>query len=117
MRTLADYLQRGREQIVKLAAIFDAEPEFSKWAASHLDMPLFSLLQFFPADRADFGKAEESAIKIARAFGGSWTRQADGSWKGNAGEWTIILHNVERPVVNGPDIDLSDPVCVAAAAH
>lgn len=105
-----DVLSRTERTCQLLRELIISEPEFNRWEDVGGYSFQSNLLQFFPLTSGPFplsGENKEtmdSAFKIARAFGGGWSKHGDGSWHGECElselegqKFTVVLHRVDPP--------------------
>jgi hypothetical protein len=93
------------ERIAKLRAIASSEPEFANWLACEGLPPGLNLIQLHregPITDPESGR--QSALKIAKAFGGKWVEEKGGSWAGNITDGNTILGSSFQVILHGAAI-------------
>lgn len=100
MKNALELLTKAEAQITALRSLLTANPDaFAHWDACSAYPLHCAILQFHPRDLPDAREVrEESAIVVARLFGGRWEKHHDGSWHGTAEvggtRCTVVLHDV-----------------------
>jgi hypothetical protein len=117
MEKFKTQLANAESLIAGLRLIVDKTPEFARWEISPSSLDC-SLIQFFPNDSNyesfPLVERERSALRVARAFGGEWTKVpqsgGNGQWRGAvtvAGQkLTVFLHHVFDSGIADLSVDL-----------
>lgn len=111
---IAAALEQAQKHLQALVELVEKEPEIHRWQTCGICLLDSSLVQLFPREVCgETSEAQLSATKVAKAFGGNWTRHPDGSWHGDVpavGDRVtikVILHHVDPPSGPGRHIDLT----------
>lgn len=113
-----------RAQFDALQSLFESLPNTLHFDSCSRSPESVSLIQLhWHGPEEEWALRETEAKMIARAFGGEWAREGDGTWRGRRtveGLWIIcgqqmILHGVE-PGKKGRTIDLAETSAPSAAS-